>query len=60
MRSFCQVPLAVTPFAGRDRRRVANYRDKVLMAAGFDPEHAEAVFLVVEGHPFHKAGKNLA
>ena len=30
------------------------------MATGFYPEHAKAVLLVVEGHPFHKAGKNLA
>ena len=30
------------------------------MASGFHPQNAEAVLLVVEGHPFHKPGKNLA
>ena len=30
------------------------------MPARLHAKHAEAVLLVVEGHPFDKAGKNLA
>ncbi len=48
------------PFAGRNRRGVADGGHKVLMAAGFYPQNAEAVLLVVEGYPFHKPGQNLA
>ena len=60
VRSFCQTAARRHPFSGRDRRRVSNNRDEVLMATRLHPEHAKAVLLVVEGHPFHKAGKNLA
>ena len=48
------------PLPSRDRRSVTDGGDEILMAAGFHAKHAEAVLLVVEGHPFHKAGKNLA
>ena len=30
------------------------------MASRFDPQHAKAVLLVVEGYPLHKPGKHLA
>ena len=53
-------PACRHPFAGRDRRSVTDGGDEVLMAAGFHAEHAKSVLLVVKGHPFHQAGKNLA
>ena len=47
------------PFTSRNRRRVSDNGEKVLVAPRFNPQNAEAVLLVVERDPLHKPGKNL-
>jgi hypothetical protein len=42
--------------AGRDHRSVAEDGDQVALAAGFDPQHAEAVLVVVEGDALNEPG----
>ena len=46
--------------AGTDRRRMTDNGDQIALAARLHPQHAEAVILVVEGHPLDEAGQVLA
>ena len=46
--------------AGADRGRGADHGHQVALAAHLDPQHAEAVLGVVEGHPLDQAGQGLA
>ena len=46
--------------AGRDRGGMADHGDQVALAADLDPQDAEAVLCVVEGHPLDEAGERLA
>jgi hypothetical protein len=39
---------------------MADHGDQVAVAAGLDPEHAEAVLGVVERHSLDEAGEDLA
>ena len=45
--------------AGRDHRGMAEDGDQIALAAGFDPQHAEAVLGVVERDALDQAGQNL-
>jgi hypothetical protein len=49
-------PARLDKLAGHDHRRVTEHGDQVALAAGFDPQHAEAVLVVVEGDAFNQAG----
>jgi hypothetical protein len=53
------VPAGLDELAGRDHRRVAENRDQVALAAGFDAQHAEAVLFVVEGDALDEAHEDL-
>ena len=53
-------PRGGDPFAGGDRRRVADDGDEITMPARLDAQHAEAALGIVEGHPFDGAGEHLA
>jgi hypothetical protein len=46
--------------ASADRRRMTDNGDQIALAARLHPQHAEAVILVVEGHPLDEAGQVLA
>jgi hypothetical protein len=48
------------PLAGADRGGMANDGDQVPVAAGPDPEHAEAVLGVVKRHPLDQTGEDVA
>ena len=45
--------------AGRDHRGVAEDGDQIALAAGFDPQHAEAVLGVVERDALDQPGQDL-
>jgi hypothetical protein len=46
------------PFAGGDRRSVADDCHQIAVAARLRPEHAKAVLAVVEGDALNEAGEN--
>ena len=48
------------PFAGGDYRSVTDDGDQLAVAARLDPEHAKAVFGVMESDALDEAGQNLA
>ena len=52
-------PARLDELAGRDHRRMTEHGDQVALAAGFDPQHAEAVLIAVEGDALDQAGQNL-
>src|SRR5215469_6061134 len=52
-------PARLDELAGRDHRRVTEHGDQVALTAGFDPQHAEAVLVVVEGDALDQAGQDL-
>ena len=47
------------PFAGRDRRRMADHRHKVPFATGMDLQDSEAVLGIVEGDALDRAREGL-
>jgi hypothetical protein len=49
----------VDELARTDRGRGAEHGDQIALAADPDPQHAEAVFRVVEGHPLDQASRVL-
>ena len=53
-------PRGGDPFAGGDRRRVADDGDEITMPACLDAQHAEAALGIMEGHPFDGAGEHRA
>src|SRR6516162_4987156 len=59
VRSFCQMPLAVTHSPAEIEAACASDRHEVLLPAHFDAKHAKAVLLVVKRHPLRKPGENL-
>ena len=53
-------PARRDPLAGGDRRGLTDHRHQVALPARLRAEDAEAVLLVVEGHPLDEAGEHLA
>ena len=53
-------PDGVDEFARRDRRRVADDRDEVALAARLHLQDGEAVVLIVEGHALDRADERLS
>jgi len=47
------------PLAGGNRRRLTNNDGQLAKAARFNPQHAKAVFGIMEGHPLDEAGYDL-
>ena len=58
VRSLTHSPDRGDPFAGGDRRRVADDGDQVAVSARLDPENAEAVLGVVEGDALDQTGED--
>ena len=52
-------PARLDELAGGDHRRMPDEGDEIALAAGFDPQHAEAVVGVVKGDAVDQAGQNL-
>jgi len=52
-------PACLDEFAGGDDRGMADEGDEIALAAGFDPQHAEAILGVMEGDAVDQAGQNL-
>ena len=60
VRSLTQMPAGLDELAGADRGRGADHGHQIALAADLDPQHAEAVLGVVEGHPLDQAAEGLA
>ena len=45
--------------AGRNGRSMAEHSNQITLTARLDAKHAKPVLLIVEGHPFDKAGQDL-
>ena len=60
VRSLTHRPLACTNSPAPMRRRVADDRDQIAMAACLYPQYAEAAVLVVVGDALDQAGEVLA
>ena len=59
VRSLIQAAARLDELAGRDHRRMAKDGDQIALAAGFDPQHAEAVLVVVERDALDQPGQDL-
>ena len=53
-------PARLHEFAGANRRRVADDRDQIAMAARLDTQHAEPAVLVVKGDALDETGEVFA
>ena len=48
------------PLASRDHRGVPDHRNEFSVAAGLDPQNAEAILFIMVGDTFDQSGQNLA